>query len=285
MQSCLEEHQGQSLLNTFLCWPESVSTPEPAQEPMQVESSRLTPTERQRRLTQNLCLYCRLPGHVLSSCPTRPPRPMVSAIISTLQTQKPLTMTITLTAADVSLPVSALIDSGSAGNFISGALCHQLNIKAKSMPTTYQIHSITGKPVSNRRASHITEPVHLQVGVLHHEYIQLLVLEGSTADVMLGRPWLQQHNPILSWNTGEVLKWGETCFPKCFSDLPIPKSPRSNVLPVCATSVESPLEKRSVDIPVHHGECLWHDWCLKHESKHDNKLDTGRRQPMTAALA
>ncbi|ROI96424.1 Retrotransposon-derived protein PEG10 [Anabarilius grahami] len=219
MQSCLEEHQGQSLHNTFLCRPESVSTPEPAQEPMQVESSLLTPTERQRRLTQNLCLYCGLPGHVLSSCPPRPPRPMY------------------------------LIDSGSAGNFISGALCHQLNLKTKNTPTTYQIHSITGRPVSNRRVSRITKPVHLQVGVLHHEDIQLLVLEGSTADVILGRPWLQQHNPILSWNTGEVLKWGETCFPECFFDLPVPKSPHSNVLPVCATSVESPLEKRSVDIP------------------------------------
>ncbi|ROJ62558.1 Retrotransposon-derived protein PEG10 [Anabarilius grahami] len=239
MQSCLEEHQGQSLHNTFLCWPESVSTPEPAQEPMQVESSRL----RQRRLTQNLCLYCGLPGHVLSSCPTRPPRPMVSAIISTLQTQKPLSTTITLTAADVSLPVSALIDSGSVGNFISGALCNQLNIKTKNTPTTYQIQSITGRPVSNRRVSRITKPVHLQVGVLHHKYIQLLVLEGSTTDMILGRPWLQQHNPILSWNTGEVLKWGETCFPECFSNLPVPKSPRSNVLPVCATSVESPFEK------------------------------------------
>ncbi|ROL50357.1 Retrotransposon-derived protein PEG10 [Anabarilius grahami] len=71
MQSCLEEHQGPSQLNTFLCRPDSISTPEPATEPMQVESTRLTPAERQRRLTQNLCLYCGSPGHVISACPTR----------------------------------------------------------------------------------------------------------------------------------------------------------------------------------------------------------------------
>uniref|UniRef100_A0A671PBU6 Ig-like domain-containing protein n=1 Tax=Sinocyclocheilus anshuiensis TaxID=1608454 RepID=A0A671PBU6_9TELE len=32
------------------------------------------------------------------------------------------------------------------------------------------------------------------------------------------------------------------------------------------------------------GECLWHDRCLKHESKHDNELDIGRRQPMMSQL-
>jgi len=81
------------------------------------------------------------------------------------------------------------------------------------------------------------------------ENIHSLVLEGSTADVILGRPWLEQHNPIISWKTGEVLKWGDTCFPDCFSALPVPRSPSSNHLPVCTTSIESPIERRSVDIP------------------------------------
>ncbi|ROL42855.1 Retrotransposon-derived protein PEG10 [Anabarilius grahami] len=171
MQSFIEEHQGQSQLNTFLCRPDSVRTSEPATEPMQVESRRLTPAEWQRRLTQNLCLYCGSPGHVISACPTHPPRPMVSAIISTLQTMKPLTTTVTLAAADVSIPVSALLDSGSAGNFISGALCRQLGLKTKNTPSTYQIHSITGKPVSRRHVSRSIGPLQLQVGLLHVEDI------------------------------------------------------------------------------------------------------------------
>jgi len=128
MQSCLEEHQGQSQLNTSLCRPESVSPPEPANEPMQLESTRLTPTERQRRLTQNLCLYYGSPGHVISACPTRPPRPMVSAIFPSSNTMKSLTTIAKLTAADISIPVTALLDSGSAGNFISSALCRQLHL-------------------------------------------------------------------------------------------------------------------------------------------------------------
>ncbi|KAK3554648.1 hypothetical protein QTP70_031051 [Hemibagrus guttatus] len=249
-ESCIAEHQGQAQLTTILCQPGSVSPPEPAHEPMQLESSRLTPVERQRRLTQNLCLYCGAPGHEISACPIRPPRPMVSAIFSSIQKMKPLTTIGKLTAADVSIPVVALLDSGSAGNFISGALCRQLKLRTTATSTTYQIQSITGKPVSRRQISRCVGPLLLQIGVLHLEKISLLVLEESTTDMILGHPWLEQHNPILSWKTGEVLKWGDTCFNDCFSEFPVPRSPSANHLPVSATSIESPLERRPVDIPA-----------------------------------
>ncbi|KAK3506490.1 hypothetical protein QTP70_002151 [Hemibagrus guttatus] len=90
----------------------------------------------------------------------------------------------------------ALLDSGSAGNFISGALCRQLQLKTTTTPKIYQIHSVTGKPLCQVR--YIIGPLHLQVGILHMEEIHLLVLEDSMADMILGCPWLEQHNPIIS---------------------------------------------------------------------------------------
>ncbi|KAK3506598.1 hypothetical protein QTP70_010865 [Hemibagrus guttatus] len=78
----------------------------------------------------------------------------------------------------------ALLDSGSAGNFISGALCRQLQLKTTATPKIYQIHSVTGKPL--RQVQYIVGPLHLQVGILHMEEIHLLVLEDSMADVILG---------------------------------------------------------------------------------------------------
>ncbi|ROL45117.1 Retrotransposon-like protein 1 [Anabarilius grahami] len=146
--------------------------------------------------------------------------------------------------------VVALLDSGSAGNFISGALCRQFQLKTSPSPSIYQIHSITGKPLSRKKVSRCVGPLQLRVGILHVEDIHLLVLEESTSDVVLGPPWLEQHSPTISWRTGEVLKWGDHCFPTCFSELPVPKSPRSNVISICTTSIESPVEKRSVDIPA-----------------------------------
>ncbi|KAK3515307.1 hypothetical protein QTP70_013471 [Hemibagrus guttatus] len=77
-----------------------------------------------------------------------------------------------------------------------------------------------------------------------------MVLEDSKADVVLGRPWLEQHDPILSWKTGEVLRWGEHCFEGCFPERPSPKFSRVHEVQMHATSVESPPENRSVDIPA-----------------------------------
>ncbi|KAK3542610.1 hypothetical protein QTP86_031312, partial [Hemibagrus guttatus] len=108
----------------------------------------------------------------------------------------------------------------------------------------------TGKLVSCRRVHHSASPVLLQVGLLHVEETTFLVLEESTADIILGRPWLEQHNPILSWRTGEVLKWGDTCFPGCFPHLPAPHSSTPIPLPVQATSIESPLVNQPLWIPT-----------------------------------
>lgn len=42
------------------------------EEPMQVDRTRLTTKERQRRFNQQLCLHCGQPGHHLSTCPALP---------------------------------------------------------------------------------------------------------------------------------------------------------------------------------------------------------------------
>lgn len=57
----------------FLHSPQS-SAGSPAEEAMQVDRSRLTPQERNRRRDENLCLYCASTDHFLKNCPLRPPR-------------------------------------------------------------------------------------------------------------------------------------------------------------------------------------------------------------------
>ncbi|XP_044044042.1 uncharacterized protein LOC122872197 [Siniperca chuatsi] len=249
MQTCFSEHQDQPSLTRNLRQPEKLRPPEPEPEPMQLDSYRLTSTERQRRLTRGLCLYCGASGHNRATCPVRPPRPMVSVILPSLPCSKPLSTEITLVTQNFSIPVQALIDSGSAGNFISGSLCRQLGIKTFITPTSYQVRAIPGKAISRRGIQRATYAVTIRVGLLHEEQQHLMVLEGSTAEVILGRPWLEQHDPIISWATGEVLKWGKSCFPGCFPRRPKPSSSHLHRLHLCTTSIESPREKQSVEIP------------------------------------
>ncbi|KAK3554204.1 hypothetical protein QTP70_020092 [Hemibagrus guttatus] len=143
---------------------------------------------------------------------------------------------------------TALLDSGSAGKFISGSLCRQLRLRTTATPKVYQIHVLTERPL--RQVHQLAGPLCLQIGALHTEEIYLMVLEDSMADVVLGHPWLEQHNPILSWKTGEVLRWGEHCFEGCFPERPSPRLSQVHEVQVHATSVESPLENRSINIPA-----------------------------------
>ncbi len=92
MQSCFDEQTSWNLCTPSYRHPETPFPP----EPMQTEAMRLAPGERQRRLSKGLCLYCGGGGHVISSCPTRPPRLLVSSIQPVSQNMSPLTIVVTL---------------------------------------------------------------------------------------------------------------------------------------------------------------------------------------------
>ncbi|KAK3507987.1 hypothetical protein QTP70_009351 [Hemibagrus guttatus] len=245
MQLCLNEHQSQPAISTAAAQSGPVSHPEPPDDAMQLELSDVSSV---RRLAQNCCFYCGSAGHFVAKCPLRPARAQVSTLFPTQTIRKPLSILVSITAHDFCVPATALLDSGSAGNFISGALCRQLQLPIAATPKVYQVNAVTEKPL--RQVRRQAGPLRLQIGVMHTEEIFLLVLESSAAAIILGRPWLEQHEPILSWRTGEILRWGHQCFEGCFPERLSPRSSRPHVLQVHTTSVESPLEARSVNIPA-----------------------------------
>ncbi|KAK3545117.1 hypothetical protein QTP70_000990 [Hemibagrus guttatus] len=268
MQLCLEEHQGQTATATLARPPETFHDTEPVSEAMHLGHSGVSAAEhqqeRQRRLTQNRCFYCGGSEHFVVECPLCPARPMVSALLPELNVLKPLSILVSLATSGFCVAATALLDSGSAGNFISGSLCRQLHLRTTATPKVYQIHAVTGR--SLRQVRRLAGPLRLQIGVLHTEEIHLMVMEDSKADVVLGRPWLEQHNPILSWRTGEVLRWGEHCFEGCLLERPSPRLSRVHEVQLHATSVESPLENRSVDIPACYSR-FWDVFCPRKASK------------------
>ncbi len=103
----------------------------PVPEPMQVDSTRLTCAERACRIEAGLCLYCGSADHFIQNCPVRPPRPAVS----TIQLEPEITtlslLPVQLFTPDHSVAVSALVDSGSSGNFISQDLLSRLHLPRK----------------------------------------------------------------------------------------------------------------------------------------------------------
>lgn len=161
---------------------------------------------------------------------------------------KPLLIEVALSNAMSTYPVFALLDSGSAGNFISRSLVQRLQLQRTRCTAPLDVHSIVGKPLARKRVQYHTNNLVLRVGCLHVENVTFYILEDSTVDLILGRPWLIQHAPVISWSTGEILQWGKKCHSNCFPKLPRP-STQSPVLSLNATTIESPEQSRPVVVP------------------------------------
>ncbi|KAL0188420.1 hypothetical protein M9458_015519, partial [Cirrhinus mrigala] len=225
----------------------SVAASTPVPEPMQVDSTRLSRAERDRRISQGLCIYCGQSGHILRTCPVRPPRPMVSMIASEIEPTMLTLIPVTLRTSDHIISTSALIDSGSSGNFISSDCLKELQLTRLRHHQEYAVTTIQERPLGRGRVQHSTPYITLQIGLFHFEEIKLLVLEGSTASIILGRPWLKLHNPELRWDTCDVTRWSKHCFIHCLSGIP-PHHVTS--VQLASTLVESPEPVSTQEIPA-----------------------------------
>ena len=126
----------------------------PVPEPMEIDSGRLTTTERNRRRTNNLCFYCGDSEHYRAECPVRPSRSAVSTVELPFPVSNLKQTPVSLTYRNHSVSAKALIDSGAAGNFISASLLSRLQARRRRLSRPLSIHSILGKPLSNRNILH-----------------------------------------------------------------------------------------------------------------------------------
>ncbi|KAK3539303.1 hypothetical protein QTP86_034162, partial [Hemibagrus guttatus] len=123
--------------------------------------------------------------------PVSPPEPASNAMhlghscISSVEPPPPGATTVT-----------ALLDSGSAGNFISGTLCHQLHLRTAATPKVYQIHTVTEKPLRQCILGVGVGEWHVEHGEdsfeLHSVDLELEAVEKQIRDLQVKQAQLQQ---------------------------------------------------------------------------------------------
>lgn len=123
-------------------------------EPMQINASRLTQEEKERRRLQNLCLYCGEAGHFRLNCPSRPRLRDVAPVSLTIDSLNPnscvsVPLEFTINGQVVSTP--ALIDSGAAGNFMSRDYAMHLKIALIPCSSPLTFEAVDGRPLGSRR--------------------------------------------------------------------------------------------------------------------------------------
>lgn len=141
----------------------------------------------------------------------------MSSVHQTVSVSSPLHMPVTVTTSNFSYLIGAFIDSGSASSFISQGLSKRLHFWPITLNTLLAIQSVVTQPLGRGQITHQSPPLELHVKVCHKETIVFYVLQSSTSPIILGRPWLIQHSPQLSWKTVEILPWRQDCYSDCIT--------------------------------------------------------------------
>lgn len=115
-------------------------------------------------------------------------------------------------------------------NFISGVPCHKLNLWL-----FVQDPHINWSTLNSSWT------------VTHKEYCAFGSKELQYRCDQMGRTLLIDHS-VISWSTGDILKWREQCFP----ELPVPRLPKNSEpaisMELCTTSIKSPIKQLSMEI-------------------------------------
>ncbi|KAL0173249.1 hypothetical protein M9458_033560, partial [Cirrhinus mrigala] len=210
------------------------------EEPMQLNVSRLSEEERERRRINNLCYYCGGVGHRSLRCPQKQQASSrVNIHHLSLLCNRTLTIPILLENDTLSLELTAMIDSGAALNIINRTIVEKYQIPTQTCTPPIKIKAINDTLIGEG-ITHQTRTLTLKVGLLHQESITFYIVDSPKHDAILGFPWLSTHDPDISWYHGELTRWSKFCHENCFHIKPQLFG---------TTSIESPASTNNVKIP------------------------------------
>ena len=97
-----------------------------------------------------------------------------------------------------SVIINAMIDSGATEDFIDREVCNKHRITMIKGKNTRVIYLADGKPRAIGPVTHMTK-VPMDISS-HRELATFQVANLQNHEVILGMPWLREHNPTSDWN-------------------------------------------------------------------------------------
>ncbi len=122
-------------------------------------------------------------------------------------------LSATITYQDSIHSCKALIDSGAEASFLDRSTAKSWGIPAISLPSPVTVWGLSGQPVAT--ITHTTPCVSLVVSGNHRESVVLFLIESPNASLVLGHPWLDQHNPQVDWSRSQIMSWSQSCHACC----------------------------------------------------------------------
>ncbi|KID81404.1 retrotransposon nucleocapsid protein [Metarhizium guizhouense ARSEF 977] len=109
---------------------------------------------------------------------------------------------------------SSMLDSGATGKgFIDESFAHHNKFTFHKLRNRRRLNVVDGRPSS---AGDITHVVKLNLEIKgHKEKMLFYVTKLGKYDIILGKPWLRDHNPNINWTTNTVTFNSDHCRKYC----------------------------------------------------------------------
>jgi len=109
---------------------------------------------------------------------------------------------IQLQGAKESVTINAMIDSGATEDLINREVCNKHGIKMIKAKNPREIYLADGKPSAMGPVTHIMK-VPMDISS-HRELATFQVANLQNHEIILGMPWLREHNPTMIWNDKRI---------------------------------------------------------------------------------
>jgi len=126
---------------------------------------------------------------------------------------------IQLHGKNESVTINAMIDSGGTEDFIDSEVFDKHGIKMVIAKNPREIYLADGKPSAMGSVTHMTK-VPMDISS-HRELATFQVVNLQNHEVILGMPWLRQHNPTIDWNDKRITFNSERCPTWCLKIAPV----------------------------------------------------------------
>jgi len=108
-----------------------------------------------------------------------------------------------------SVTINTMIDSGATEDFIDSEVCNKHGIKMIKAKNPREIYLVDGKPRAMGPVTHMTK-VPMDISS-HRELATFQVANLQNHEVILGMPWVREHNPTIDWNDKRITFNSERC--------------------------------------------------------------------------
>jgi len=115
--------------------------------------------------------------------------------------------------------INAMIDSGATEDFIDREVCNKHGIKMIKAKTSTEIYLADGKPSAMGPVTHMMKvPMDISSP---RELATFQVANLQNHKVILGMPWLREHNPTIHWKDKKITFNSERCTTWCLKGSPV----------------------------------------------------------------